>query len=73
MVFCPITELQENIYQTLIECEDVQLVLHNSEPCDCHSGEKRGKCCYQVGYYSVCVCVCAVCVHACELEHIFQG
>ena len=48
VVFCPLTELQESVYRALLECEDVQLILHAHEPCDCYSGEKRGDCCYGV-------------------------
>ena len=48
VVFCPITELQEEIYQAILETEDAQLILHSSEPCDCYSGKKRGECCYAV-------------------------
>ena len=47
-MFCPISDLQEQIYQSILETEDVQLILHSSEPCDCYSGKKRGECCYSV-------------------------
>ena len=48
VVFCPITELQETIYCAILDCEDVQLILHSGEPCNCYSGSKRGECCYRV-------------------------
>ena len=48
VVFCPITELQETIYRAILDCEDVQLILHSGEPCNCYSGSKRGECCYRV-------------------------
>ena len=47
-MFCPITELQETIYSAILDSEDVQLILHSGEPCNCYSGSKRGECCYQV-------------------------
>ena len=50
VVFFPLTELQESVYRALLECEDVQLILHAHEPCDCYSGETRGDCCYRVGH-----------------------
>ena len=48
VVFCPITELQETIYCAILDCEDVQLILHSGEPCNCYRGSKRGDCCYRV-------------------------
>ena len=48
VMFCPITELQETIYRAILDCEDMQLILHSGEPCDCYSGSKRGRCCYRV-------------------------
>lgn len=53
VVFCPITELQEEIYQAILETEDAQLILHSGEPCDCYSGKKRGECCYVVSFTCV--------------------
>ena len=50
VLFCPLTELQESVYRALLECEDVQLILHAHVPCDCYSGETRGDCCYRVGH-----------------------
>ena len=47
-MFCPISDLQGEIYQEILETEDAQLVLHAEDPCDCLSGKKRGSCCYKV-------------------------
>eukprot|EP00731_Ephydatia_muelleri_P018704 Em0011g744a len=46
VVLCPISELQASIYQSVIECGDVQLIVHSGEACDCFSGNDRGECCY---------------------------
>lgn len=48
VVLCPISELQASIYQSVIECGDVQLIVHSGEACDCFSGNDRGECCYVV-------------------------
>ncbi len=48
VVFCPLSKVQEEIYKTLLQTNDVQLVLRQSEPCDCRSELTRGKCCYTV-------------------------
>eukprot|EP00731_Ephydatia_muelleri_P038454 Em0767g2a len=42
VVLCPISELQASIYQSVIECGDVQLIVHSGEACDCFSGNDRG-------------------------------
>ncbi len=48
VVFCPISELQEQLYQEILDTEDAQLVLHADEICDCGSGKRRGRCCFMV-------------------------
>ncbi|KAL7988784.1 hypothetical protein Chor_007703 [Crotalus horridus] len=47
-VYCYLTEFQRTIYKTVLETEDVQLVLRAREPCSCNSGHKRKNCCYKV-------------------------
>ena len=49
VVFCPLTPFQEDVYQTLLQNPDVELVRKKNFPCDCGSGVDRGKCCYMVG------------------------
>lgn len=46
VVFCPLSKLQEEIYKSLLQENDVQLVLKQGEPCDCRSELSRGQCCY---------------------------
>ena len=48
VVFCPLSKVQQDIYKTLLQTNDVQLVLKQGEPCDCRSELTRGKCCYTV-------------------------
>ena len=48
VMFCPIAELQETICRAILDCEDMQLILHSGEPCDCYGGSKRGRCCCRV-------------------------
>ncbi|XP_040844802.1 DNA excision repair protein ERCC-6-like 2 isoform X3 [Ochotona curzoniae] len=47
MVYCSLTEFQKAVYQTVLETEDVALILQSSEPCTCQSGRKRRSCCYK--------------------------
>ncbi|XP_075405916.1 DNA excision repair protein ERCC-6-like 2 isoform X2 [Tenrec ecaudatus] len=47
MVYCSLTDFQKAVYQTVLETEDVTLILKSSEPCTCHSGRKRRNCCYK--------------------------
>ncbi|XP_003783046.2 DNA excision repair protein ERCC-6-like 2 [Otolemur garnettii] len=47
MVYCSLTDFQKAVYQTVLETEDVTLILHSSEPCTCSSGRKRRNCCYK--------------------------
>ena len=48
VVFCPLTSFQEDVYQTLLQNSDVELITKKNFPCDCGSGVDRGKCCYKV-------------------------
>ncbi|KAL1784082.1 DNA excision repair protein ERCC-6-like 2 isoform X1 [Sigmodon hispidus] len=47
MVYCSLTEFQKAVYQTVLETEDVALILQSSQPCTCDSGRKRRNCCYK--------------------------
>lgn len=53
VVFCPLTPFQEDVYQTLLQNPDVELIRKKNFPCDCGSGMDRGKCCYIVSYTGV--------------------
>lgn len=47
MVYCSLTDFQKAVYQTVLETEDVTLILQSSKPCTCGSGRKRRNCCYK--------------------------
>ncbi|XP_066113514.1 DNA excision repair protein ERCC-6-like 2 isoform X2 [Saccopteryx bilineata] len=47
IVYCSLTDFQKAVYQTVLETEDVTLILQSSEPCTCNSGRKRRNCCYK--------------------------
>ncbi|XP_003468448.3 DNA excision repair protein ERCC-6-like 2 isoform X4 [Cavia porcellus] len=47
MVYCSLTDFQKAVYQTVLETEDVTLILQSSKPCTCNSGRKRRNCCYK--------------------------
>ncbi|XP_062965511.1 DNA excision repair protein ERCC-6-like 2 isoform X2 [Cynocephalus volans] len=47
MVYCSLTDFQKAVYRTVLETEDVTLILQSSEPCTCSSGRKRRNCCYK--------------------------
>ncbi|KAE8633255.1 hypothetical protein XENTR_v10001829 [Xenopus tropicalis] len=47
IIFCSLSEFQKAVYQTVLETQDVNLVLQGGEPCSCKSGRKRRKCCYK--------------------------
>lgn len=55
VVYCSLTEFQQTVYRTVLESEDVSLVLRSSEMCDCSSGRTRKKCCYKVNAEGVAV------------------
>uniref|UniRef100_A0A665X6W6 Excision repair cross-complementation group 6-like 2 n=1 Tax=Echeneis naucrates TaxID=173247 RepID=A0A665X6W6_ECHNA len=47
VVYCSLTDFQQNVYQTVLDTEDVMLLLRSSEKCDCQSGSTRRRCCYK--------------------------
>ncbi|XP_051924442.1 DNA excision repair protein ERCC-6-like 2 isoform X1 [Hippocampus zosterae] len=48
VVYCSLTDFQQTVYQTVLDSEDVQLLLRSSEKCDCQSGRARRRCCYKI-------------------------
>ncbi|TVY84329.1 Switch protein [Lachnellula suecica] len=46
VVFCPLTELQQDAYERFLASDSVQYVRNSGEDCDCGSDKKRGWCCY---------------------------
>nr|XP_044998719.1 DNA excision repair protein ERCC-6-like 2 isoform X1 [Jaculus jaculus] len=51
MVYCSLTEFQKAVYQTVLDTEDVTVVLESSQPCTCGSGRKRRSCCHKTNSY----------------------
>ncbi|XP_029473508.1 DNA excision repair protein ERCC-6-like 2 isoform X3 [Rhinatrema bivittatum] len=51
IVYCSLTDFQMAVYQTVLDTEDVSLVLRAREPCCCNSGRKRKNCCYKTNKY----------------------
>ncbi|XP_072289091.1 DNA excision repair protein ERCC-6-like 2 [Eucyclogobius newberryi] len=47
VVYCSLTDFQRTVYQTVLNSEDVTLLLRSSEKCDCKSGKTRRRCCYK--------------------------
>uniref|UniRef100_A0A672Z9R8 ERCC excision repair 6 like 2 n=1 Tax=Sphaeramia orbicularis TaxID=375764 RepID=A0A672Z9R8_9TELE len=47
VVYCSLTDFQQTLYQTVLDTEDVTLLLTASEKCDCQSGRTRRRCCYE--------------------------
>ncbi|XP_041042629.1 DNA excision repair protein ERCC-6-like 2 isoform X2 [Carcharodon carcharias] len=47
VIYCSLTEFQKMIYKAVLETEDIKLVLHGWNPCNCNSGRKRKNCCYK--------------------------
>uniref|UniRef100_A0A8C4FDV7 Excision repair cross-complementation group 6-like 2 n=1 Tax=Dicentrarchus labrax TaxID=13489 RepID=A0A8C4FDV7_DICLA len=47
VVYCSLTDFQQTVYQTVLDSEDVTLLLRSSEKCDCQSGRTRRGCCYK--------------------------
>ncbi|XP_037339055.2 DNA excision repair protein ERCC-6-like 2 isoform X1 [Pungitius pungitius] len=47
VVYCSLTDFQQTVYQTVLDTEDVTLMLRSSEKCDCQSGRSRISCCYK--------------------------
>ncbi|XP_048852240.1 DNA excision repair protein ERCC-6-like 2 isoform X2 [Brienomyrus brachyistius] len=46
VVFCSLTDFQQMVYRTVLDCEDVVLLLRSGEKC-CSSGRPRSKCCFK--------------------------
>ncbi|GAA6223154.1 DNA excision repair protein ERCC-6-like 2 [Lates japonicus] len=46
VVYCSLTDFQQTVYQTVLDTEDVTLLLRSSEKCGCQSGRTRRSCCY---------------------------
>nr|XP_057926588.1 DNA excision repair protein ERCC-6-like 2 isoform X2 [Doryrhamphus excisus] len=53
VVYCSLTDFQRTVYQTVLDTEDVQLLLRSSEKCDCQSGYTRRRCCYKTNLEGV--------------------
>ncbi|KAM5194647.1 DNA excision repair protein ERCC-6-like 2 [Mantella aurantiaca] len=51
IVYCALSEFQRAVYQTVLETQDVSLVLRGGEKCNCSSGQRRRRCCYQKNQY----------------------
>uniref|UniRef100_A0A3Q3JUS5 Excision repair cross-complementation group 6-like 2 n=1 Tax=Monopterus albus TaxID=43700 RepID=A0A3Q3JUS5_MONAL len=47
VVYCSLSDIQQTVYQTVLDTEDVTLLLRSSEKCDCQSGRTRRACCYK--------------------------
>ncbi|KAJ0296578.1 hypothetical protein COL5a_003007 [Colletotrichum fioriniae] len=45
VVFCPLTDQQQEAYKNFISRPDVELLRTLSDPCECGSGNKQGWCC----------------------------
>ncbi|GAB7344614.1 hypothetical protein MBLNU457_3102t1 [Dothideomycetes sp. NU457] len=45
VVFCPLTDMQAQAYENLVECDIIQAIRNASDPCHCGSGKKQGSCC----------------------------
>ncbi|XP_063043760.1 DNA excision repair protein ERCC-6-like 2 [Engraulis encrasicolus] len=46
VVYCSLTEFQQAVYISVLECDDVQLLMTSGQRCPCGSGEPRKKCCF---------------------------
>ncbi|XP_019958308.2 DNA excision repair protein ERCC-6-like 2 isoform X1 [Paralichthys olivaceus] len=46
VVYCSLTDFQQTVYQTVLDTEDVTLLLRSPEKCDCRSGRTRRSCCH---------------------------
>ncbi|GAB7365109.1 hypothetical protein MBLNU230_g6199t1 [Neophaeotheca triangularis] len=47
VVFCKMTDLQIEAYNTFCDSDVVTAMREANNPCDCSSGKKQGWCCYQ--------------------------
>ncbi|KAI9845572.1 MAG: hypothetical protein M1837_004669 [Sclerophora amabilis] len=45
VVFCPMTATQQEAYELYLDSDVVQYIKTSGDPCDCHSGKKKGWCC----------------------------
>ncbi|MCJ1325209.1 hypothetical protein MMC10_001871 [Thelotrema lepadinum] len=48
VVFCPLTEIQAEAYETLLKSNMIEYIRTSSDDCDCGSGKKSGWCCRQL-------------------------
>uniref|UniRef100_A0A3B4ZVU9 ERCC excision repair 6 like 2 n=1 Tax=Stegastes partitus TaxID=144197 RepID=A0A3B4ZVU9_9TELE len=53
VVYCSLTDFQQTVYQTVLDTEDVTLLLRASEKCHCRSGRTRRNCCYKANLAGV--------------------
>ncbi|KAH9906766.1 P-loop containing nucleoside triphosphate hydrolase protein [Xylariomycetidae sp. FL2044] len=47
VVFCPLSKLQQDAYESLLDSDLVNFVRSTWDECPCGSGKKRGWCCFQ--------------------------
>lgn len=45
VIFCPLTDLQKDAYERLLQTEEIDAILSSIELCECGSGRKQGWCC----------------------------
>lgn len=45
VIFCPLTDLQKDAYEKLLETKEIDAILSSIEDCECGSGRKQGWCC----------------------------
>lgn len=46
VVFCPLTDMQSDAYENIIDSQVMEYIKTASDFCDCGSGKKKGWCCY---------------------------
>jgi SNF2 family DNA or RNA helicase len=42
VVFCPLTEMQVDVYKRILGMEEVQNMIKKDEPCNCRKGKRYG-------------------------------
>ncbi|KAL5596680.1 hypothetical protein BROUX41_006627 [Berkeleyomyces rouxiae] len=47
VVFCPLTPLQEQAYQSFLKSDMVQCIVNARRPCECGSSKAQGDCCHR--------------------------
>ncbi|KAM7223412.1 switch 2 [Rhypophila decipiens] len=47
VVFCPLTQIQQEAYSNFLAGPQVSIINSVSDPCECNSGIKRGWCCHK--------------------------